>query len=523
MNNPLRNKRPPRVSHRTTGLAAGCLLPCLLLVSGAASGQERMTNFRPEKDGFNFSNTFNNDAIKEIDLRTGGLCGGMVYSALDYYYNRRTAVPRQDFKPANRSPLQSYIYGRQMDSLGPNLTKWAEIGLNPDGARDREFFSWGLGSEFANLRARIDAGHPAPLGLQGHGRGGHQVLAIGYEQGRGGASSLKIHIYDPNFPNRTQVLMADERRALFYYRDQKDLAGKHTHLWRTYFVDKSYRAKSPADISTPRHPDDGVVREVVVEFQTGNDDLRGGNDNVGMDILLRSGDRVQVRDINLRARWLSNYTEHALVCLPRPVRESDIAAFEFVTTFRGGISGDNWDAKRIIVWQNFGTRRKMLTQRSAFFRFTGDRRSVRVPMPGASRGAPPTKAEASGKITHLRLTFKTGGDDLRGGNDNLDVTILYRDGRSQRVNTVNSRQNWSNGSTRTVSLALDRPVDRGGVSGLVLNTTARGGFNGDNWNLDALTVIPVRSGDDPQPAYLHRSGRPLKRFTGDSRSLSLRW
>ena len=101
------------------------------------------TGFDPKIHGFRFTNDFSNDVVPVADIRTGGLCGGMSYTALDYYFSHM-AVPIQDYRPANRTPLQSYIYNREVDSLTSNLDKWGEVGFNPGGARNSEFFNWGL-------------------------------------------------------------------------------------------------------------------------------------------------------------------------------------------------------------------------------------------------------------------------------------------------------------------------------------------------------------------------------------------
>ena len=87
-----------------------------------------MTAFVPLKDGFKFVNDFVNDFVPALDIRTGGLCGGMSYAAFDYY-NAHEPIPNQDYRPANRTTLQSYLYSRQVDSTTGNLDKWAEIDL----------------------------------------------------------------------------------------------------------------------------------------------------------------------------------------------------------------------------------------------------------------------------------------------------------------------------------------------------------------------------------------------------------
>ena len=102
-----------------------------------------MTHFIPAVDGFNFQNTFQNDVVPALDIRTSGLCGGMSYTSLDYFF-KGIPIPNQNYRPANRTVLQSYLYGRQVTSLEENLDKWAEVGFNPGGIRNTEFYHWGL-------------------------------------------------------------------------------------------------------------------------------------------------------------------------------------------------------------------------------------------------------------------------------------------------------------------------------------------------------------------------------------------
>ena len=70
-----------------------------------------------------------------VDITTNGLCGGMVYTVLDYFSNHMT-VPQQNYTPVNGTHLQSYIYGRQQTALTHVLPKWLELHNNPFGARN---------------------------------------------------------------------------------------------------------------------------------------------------------------------------------------------------------------------------------------------------------------------------------------------------------------------------------------------------------------------------------------------------
>lgn len=216
--------------------------------SAPASAPAKMTRFSPRTHGFNFANDFVNKIVFDVEMN--GLCGGMVYSALDYY-NARQRIPRTTALPRNGSSLHGYIFRRQMNSVGDNADKWGELIATNFGNRDREFFNWGLqagSGRLGELTAMIDRGQPVPLGLQTTGKGpfSHQVLAIGYKLGRYQGdlgeyqTDVEIYVYDPNYPNVITTIKADPRRMCYYIK------GKSHKYWRTYFVDRKYRNNRPA-------------------------------------------------------------------------------------------------------------------------------------------------------------------------------------------------------------------------------------------------------------------------------------
>ena len=142
-----------------------------------------------------------------------------------------------------------------------------------------------------------------------------------------------------------------------------------------------------------------------------------------------------------------------------------------------------------------------------FFRFTGDSRFLGIPVVVA----PPNQAN------QVRLTIVTGGDDLRGGNDNLNVAVRYRDGRTQSFPFVNAGARWADNSTHVVLLNLDHAVNPNDITGLDLQTTFSGGFGGDNWNMNSLVALAVGASVN-QPIF----SAGFKRFTGDDKTLALR-
>ena len=335
------------------------------------------TPFNPAGDGFEFANNFKNIVISELDVTTSGLCGGMSYAALDYFL-ASAPIPQQDYMPAEGVPLQSYIYDRQVTSLKENADKWAEYGFNPGGARNREFFNWGLqagSGRLGELIAHIDRAQPIPLGLLNaqelamH----HQVLATGYELGRyigdlgDHIEDLSIFIYDPNFPRRGMMLKPDVAAATYIekYDDGTD-TGKR---WRAYFVDTKYAPKTPPAISSPSN-------ELMVEFVTGDDDLRGGNDNVHLFLILRGRDPLRFDNVNGGKRWIENSSQTVSLPLPDTVRSEDIEGVRLETTFGGGLGGDNWNLNKLVVRARLvGTLSTVLSRNGRpLFRFTGNKR-----------------------------------------------------------------------------------------------------------------------------------------------------
>lgn len=468
--------------------------------------QPRMTSFDPARDGFKFSNEFHNNFISEFDIATDGLCGGMVYSALDYWKSHRR-IPQQAWLPTEGSRLQSWIYNRQVNSIVSNLDKWAELFLNPGGARNDEFFRWGLegkpGGRIDELKRFIDRGQPVPLGLRGCDEGcsgDHQVLAIGYSMGRYkgdlGAykTDFKIFVYDPNKPGVRRTLRVDPSQHKFYYEE------KPNKKWRTYMVDANWHLKIPPDIAT-------LSRELLVTLQTGEDDMRGGNDN--LDIFLERGSQPELafRNVNMGKRWISHSTQTVPVILPSGTSYGQITGIRLVHTGRNPQrSWDNWDLRRISVTTGDAARKRLLfrTSGSPAYRFTYQNRAKLWNFAAAS------------SANQLVATLGTGEDDLRGGNDNVNLYLLLRDGRVKRYANINKGRKWENGAVITLRLPLPAGITYRQIGGVKLQITSYGGVGGDNWDLHSLDLSTSEAGASHKLFY--KDDSPLFRFTAHKSS-----
>lgn len=124
----------------------------------------------------------------------------------------------------------------------------------------------------------------------------------------------------------------------------------------------------------------------------------------------------------------------------------------------------------------------------------------------------------SGQHDTLLLKLKTGDDDLRGGRDNVNVTVFFKDGSKRAVINANQSRRWGDRCVNYVKVFLGKKVPLHQIKSIVLTTTGRGGFGGDDWNLNSIRVLD----ENASRSLRYRSGRPrLHRFTSKSRSYTL--
>lgn len=207
--------------------------------------------FRPSEHGFPFPNWWP-PGSPVIEVPTpfgtipigdahGGVCGGMVFAAADYFHAGRPIPQSQDrltFKYLCRRLLDSwhlpfgalkYYDWQRRPTAGLSLSAVQLI----DGTA-----ALTLNLEWPKLRQLLDAGKLAPLGLVKPfslnplllGKN-HQVLAFGYEID---GSTVHLHVYDPNYPSSNDTRLSFEASG-----NEAEFAIRHTHdpgLIRGFFV-----------------------------------------------------------------------------------------------------------------------------------------------------------------------------------------------------------------------------------------------------------------------------------------------
>lgn len=237
----------------------------------------RVEGFLPSTSGLRFANHFPTGIpIVSIPLpgigrsislgdASNGVCGGMVYAALDLFLaTPRLRVPETTMPPTGDTPLTTYIIRRLVDSftlaygVGSNVARYLRLMSTPD---QDAFILDGVGSvmarqEWPKVKRDIDAGRPSPLGLVAGGhispmdfgskveRLGHCHQVLAYAYAVDSADVLTLHVYDPNDPlTDTSTIVTDlsdpgDDTRLITERISSRIAGHGT--FRTFFRHDHY-------------------------------------------------------------------------------------------------------------------------------------------------------------------------------------------------------------------------------------------------------------------------------------------
>jgi hypothetical protein len=197
-----------------------------------------MAQFRPSSDGFAFTNAWPNQAAMQVPTPFGqvavgnaanGLCGGMVFAALDYWHAHVTAPTE---RPGPGQAAYAFIVQRLIDSwhVPAGVAQYYQWMNLPDA--DRTFTVMGhtvliehglawrtVTEQWPAVRADLDQQIPVPLGLVTVQSANpsdlglnHQVLAWGYTQDGGQDGPVTVQVYDPNSGQRDDITLSFDPR-----------------------------------------------------------------------------------------------------------------------------------------------------------------------------------------------------------------------------------------------------------------------------------------------------------------------
>jgi microsomal dipeptidase-like Zn-dependent dipeptidase len=251
-------------------------------------------------------------------------------------------------------------------------------------------------------------------------------------------------------------------------------------------------------------PDNTRIRRLNVTIKTGQDDLRGGNDNASFFVEFTDGSRQEF-DLNRRAQWVGGSTQTASFVINNRPRVDSIQAIGIRTTFGGGVGGDNWDMDEIRV--TYASAEGVVFDLSGepLARFTGEQPSL--PFYAAD------DLSADTPIRRLQLNIHTGADDIR-RNSEVSVVLTLHSGVLPPI-ALNRGANWQAGTLYKPIIDLGREVRRGDIQSLTLRFDPGSSSitdTGDNWDIKQLQAEIISS--DPVSEWVTRYLEALETMYG---------
>lgn len=241
--------------------------------------REVATGFVPEHDGFQFPNSWVNApyappmfrSTPEENLRfcnaNNGLCGGMVFAALDYFYASKAIPKAPEPPPGEGDPLFDSLVDRLFDTFSDFSTVSLMLKLINPAYPDTDENALGvLGlaagraavmahEEWPLIRADIDRGRPSPITVltvkslnPGDLGQCHQVLVYAYEARN---HQVTLRVYDPNQPRNNDITMSfDEHDVSKRIVVEHNLAINGLPVY--CFVRMNYTTRPPRLATGPR-------------------------------------------------------------------------------------------------------------------------------------------------------------------------------------------------------------------------------------------------------------------------------
>jgi hypothetical protein len=202
--------------------------------------QDVATRFKASADGFGFLNRAGAAGSTWLGKVFPGVCGGMSYAALDYYWAGR--------RPPSTAGVDGFVLNRNAQSLVANASSFVAWTVAPDTPTRWSPFGVAIATRRDQLPALADAlkRGPVPLGLVKardlrHIGENHQLVAYAI---RSAGSTVRVSVYDPNEPKADdavlQLDLAKPSAPVLEYR-----GARVVDVWRGFFIERYSPAKPP--------------------------------------------------------------------------------------------------------------------------------------------------------------------------------------------------------------------------------------------------------------------------------------
>lgn len=175
------------------------------------------TNFNPLTHGYNFANRFEINRLNKFsnlikNKLIYGMCGGMVFTALDHYFDQKK-IPKFTLPTELSNNYTKYLWKRQTESVSfLILMKIIYFSLLPK----KVVVRISIQNELPKIVGRLSDSLPVPLvivrsNLFQNPTHNHQVLVTQVEDY---ADQVKMGLYDPNHPLIVPSILIDKKKLM---------------------------------------------------------------------------------------------------------------------------------------------------------------------------------------------------------------------------------------------------------------------------------------------------------------------
>lgn len=285
--------------------------------------------------------------------------------------------------------------------------------------------------------------------------------------------------------------------------------------------------------------------KIEVEFKTGVDNLepRDFQENVEVRIKMKNHPEIVKTNVNENQSWPTGSIRKISLPLPSDVVVDDLTEVQVFRRYIGALDNfkdavaDNWDLARLAVTAYIKTdgrlQRYPLLEKTGkrpwplrrfVYELRGERNEVdgydlKLPLAYTPNLPTPIGETPAPEKTFIEAIFNTGGDDLRGGNDNATIKLILKNGQTITIANINYRRPFENFSEKKLTKDIPRTdFTFDDIARIELWHTGGGGIGADNWDLDRFKLTITINGNSK--VLVDKAGTPLHRFTGDTRRVT---
>ena len=364
----------------------------------------------------------------------------------------------------------------------------------------------------------------------------------------GADSQIKDPPIDVYLAPKVNSINVEGSSVAFEYKNQALNPQYYNDLSNVFFTFFSVPLSASAVIVRQQVPSVLVApksdNKLDVDLKTGSDNLevRSFQENLEIRIIIQNQADVVLKDANKNQSWPNNSIRRITFPLPSDITVDAIKEIHIYRKQLGSAdnfkatTADNWNLQSISATATLvsnGVKSKIefekivSTQRGKpLFKFIYERgdnefegtvcKKAFTIKTANSPATPAETIETSNAV--VNISVGTGGDDLRGGNDNAKVVFSFKS-KPQKISIQNifRSANLPNFSERnkTIEMPNTAGLDISDIKEIELHHSGGGGIGADNWHIDKLKISITKN--DETKILVDRAGAPIHIFAGDTR------